>query len=652
MNQYRITERLSSGSFGVVFKAVRLVDNRVFVLKRIPLAELDEHARSSAMHEVELMKQLHHPHIVQHRDAFLFNNEDLCIVMDYYGGGDLAQTVQRTSEGPRSASDNFDPLDPSGENLVPAHHYLSEQRVMLWFVEIGLAIHYLHSHRIVHRDLKTHNIFVNTANGEVAVGDFGVARIAETLHHTHLNPTSTGTPLYMAPEVLHGSHATFKSDVWALGCILYELLALRHPFASTDLSGLIIKVSKGEFPPLPRHYSKSIQKLVEKMLERDPKKRPLIDEILMMPFVKGFIRTYLSIRVPLEHHESLSEKMLRKQLSALEVESETPLEDTEDHLGGRRSIDFADRSITAFLEEANTPSSKYEAMHRTQVIEREHLAAPANLHRYSPEPKSPVKQHYPHHSRSHTQGNFPTSQQPTPSQLGLQQVPQMAGYSPQGATFEPPRRSSSLEAPPTSRRACAPLIPSNSGVDDMRNKTTSEIEREVQRYRRLVQQELESASPDLGVNAPRSRRGPQHDAGTGLPPAGRVGPSTGSFGNGTRVNTENITPQQDAMVRRGPNATQGSSSNFYRTLDQSNPSVMPQRPNELMKMQRRRQLHQQCVDIIGIKSFNEVYGYYGNVHPMARDIETVRRIVPDRALWSALPMVEEILQMDREMMGL
>jgi serine/threonine protein kinase len=203
MNQYRILERLSSGSFGTVFKIVRVTDGKILVMKRIPMENLDDHARAAATMEVELMKQLNHPCIVSHRDAFLFNHTDMCIVMDFYEGGDLAAAIHRAAESNRP---------------------FSEQQIMLWFVQMSLALHYLHSHRIVHRDLKTHNVFLDAATGQVAVGDFGVAKILDSggsSHPVDATKKTTGTPLYMAPEVLQGNPGTFKSDMWSLGCVLY-----------------------------------------------------------------------------------------------------------------------------------------------------------------------------------------------------------------------------------------------------------------------------------------------------------------------------------------------------------------------------------------------------------------------------------------------
>lgn len=682
MNQYRIVERMTSGSFGVVFKAVRLSDNRILVLKRVPLAELDEAAKRTAMHEVELMQQLHHPHIVAHRDAFMFNGDDLCIVMDYYGGGDLAKIILDAADAlehstavsllpePHATSIDTSASDSSPRSLrqrrrvsntvvkmdegavtsphrgtQPPQGYLAESRVMLWFAEMCLAVHYLHSHRIIHRDLKTQNVFVNSSNGEVAVGDFGVARIAESISQAHAAaPSSTGTPLYMAPEILQGhSHATFKSDIWSLGCILYELLALRHPFATSDFSGLVIKISKGEYAPLPPHYSKPIGKLVERMLDRDPRRRPLIDEILCSPLVRSYLQAYLSVRVPLEPYMSQSESMLRKQLEALDVVSEMETEDTDETLTSlgspsrhppsdvgfhpavvstqKRSSSFEQRP----LEELNSPSSRYERMHRTHASEALEVPSGGRLGFQDRRQGS--------HQRTESTPSFP--QRPD---YFADDGDSPRASRPEEQALPPVRRSISLD-PSNARRTASSMLPFPSNVDDMRGKTIGEIEQEVVRLRRLVQQEMANLSQGAvsshGVGSSTALPPVRLTAIASLPSGDECGP---------------LSRRSAASVAGG-----SQSSNFYRAFESQHnvaggTSAFHSKPNELSKMQRRKQLFRHCVDALGEKAFHEVYTYYNSYPPQSRDVAMVRHLVPDRTLWHLLPNVEEILHIDRDIM--
>ena len=124
----------------------------------------------------------------------------------------------------------------------------SETEVFNWFVQICLALEYVHSRRVIHRDLKTQNIFL-TGNNTIKLGDFGISKVLET---TCANANNVvGTPYYMAPEACQSEPYTSKSDVWALGVILYELCTLKKPFEADNLLGLVFKIVSDPVPPLP-----------------------------------------------------------------------------------------------------------------------------------------------------------------------------------------------------------------------------------------------------------------------------------------------------------------------------------------------------------------------------------------------------------------
>jgi len=108
-----------------------------------------------------------------------------------------------------------------------------ERIVWKYFAQIADAISHMHGVRIMHRDLKPANIFL-TLNGTVKVGDLGLGR--EMSEHTMEAHSKVGTPLYMSPEVLRGDGYDFKSDVWSLGCLLYELAMLKSPFKQEGLN--------------------------------------------------------------------------------------------------------------------------------------------------------------------------------------------------------------------------------------------------------------------------------------------------------------------------------------------------------------------------------------------------------------------------------
>ena len=165
--------------------------------------------------------------------------------------------------------------------------------VFNWFVQIGLALEYVHGRRVIHRDIKTQNIFL-TGNNTIKIGDFGISKVLET---TCQNAnTVVGTPYYMAPEACQSEPYTSKSDVWALGCILYELCTLKKPFEADNLLGLVFKIVTEKPAPVPSNlpYSKEIKQLIDLLLEKDPKDRPSIAQILQMPIVKQKMNEFVA----------------------------------------------------------------------------------------------------------------------------------------------------------------------------------------------------------------------------------------------------------------------------------------------------------------------------------------------------------------------
>lgn len=172
---------------------------------------------------------------------------------------------------------------------------LTENEIMHWFVQICLALKYIHNLRILHRDIKASNIFL-TATNCVKVGDFGISKILQSTLEVAM--TVVGTPYYMSPEIYHNKPYTLKSDVWALGCLLYELCALEHPFVAENLLSLGYKIAKEQYEPLPACYSQELINLVTAMLLKDDQSRPTMNEVLGSPLVQRHMALLIQANCP------------------------------------------------------------------------------------------------------------------------------------------------------------------------------------------------------------------------------------------------------------------------------------------------------------------------------------------------------------------
>ena len=131
------------------------------------------------------------------------------------------------------------------------------------------GLHALHQKKIVHRDIKCANVFL-TKSGVVKLGDLNVSKIAKQ----GIMQTQTGTPYYASPEVWQDKPYDKSSDIWSLGAVLYEMIALNPPFTAKDMKGLYQRVIKGVYPKIPATYSADLSAMVASLLKVDPKKRP------------------------------------------------------------------------------------------------------------------------------------------------------------------------------------------------------------------------------------------------------------------------------------------------------------------------------------------------------------------------------------------
>ena len=282
---YYVTEEegltlLGWGKFSVVHSTRRRADDLPVALKTIQIFEMGTKERHECLNEIRLLQSMEHPSIIRYLDCKMERNE-LTVVMELAGHGDLSKLIRANSKAGT----------PLGEAAVWRH-----------FEQIADALNHMHERRVMHRDVKPANVFIseNSSDGEhsgadgnghghggdsgsggtvMKLGDLGLGRyFSSKTYQTH---STVGTPYYMSPECIQGGGYDFKSDIWSLGCLLYELATLRSPFYSDGLNFYQLgkRIMARQFEPLG-DFSRQMVDVVDSMLQINPADRPTAAEVL------------------------------------------------------------------------------------------------------------------------------------------------------------------------------------------------------------------------------------------------------------------------------------------------------------------------------------------------------------------------------------
>ncbi|KAJ6607471.1 kinase-like domain-containing protein [Mycena sp. CBHHK59/15] len=276
---YEALDVIGNGSFGIIRKVRRKTDGLIFARKELNFERMSERDRKQIVAEVNILKDLHHDHIVRYHDRYVDRDAGiLYILMEYCGGGDLSSVIKQA---------------------VKANRPIPEDAVWGYFMQILLALNHCHNTgghgrtgsagnageldgkerraQILHRDLKPDNVFLDESN-TVKLGDFGLSK---ALPQASFANTYVGTPYYMSPELMQEKAYDSKSDIWSLGCLMYELCALKPPFHEAKThSELSVFIRNARIPPLPRGYSQALGGVIKAMLNLNPAMRPSAAQLL------------------------------------------------------------------------------------------------------------------------------------------------------------------------------------------------------------------------------------------------------------------------------------------------------------------------------------------------------------------------------------
>eukprot|EP00759_Apiculatamorpha_spiralis_P019267 PhF_6_TR25373/c0_g1_i1/m.35096/K08857/NEK1_4_5; NIMA (never in mitosis gene a)-related kinase 1/4/5 len=263
-SEYYIKKTIGRGAYGVAILVEDAALRQDFVAKVMDLRTMSQKDRTFALSEVRCLAKCSHPNIIRLKETHERNGR-LLLIMEYANGGDLGkQIIARSAQG----------------------LFYKETEILFIFLQLCLALDYLHQKRMMHRDLKTANVFL-TSNGLIKLGDFGFSRQYEDTLSEDVGNTFCGTPYYVAPELWRRQPYSKKAEMWSLGVILYEIVTLKRPFYDKTIKLLVPKVLNGEYQPIEnKNCNNFIIQTCNALLTQDPEHRPSIREILSTSYMQ------------------------------------------------------------------------------------------------------------------------------------------------------------------------------------------------------------------------------------------------------------------------------------------------------------------------------------------------------------------------------
>ena len=255
LTDFEIGKILGKGSFGNVCLVKRKFDGKTYAMKRIKIVQLSEKEKENSLNEIRILASLSHKNIIGYKDAFFDKkSKTLNVVMEFANDGDIYSKIKYN---------------------LKHDLFFKEEIIWDYLIQILEGLNYLHEKKIIHRDLKSANIFL-MKDRTIKIGDLNVSKI----NKLGMAYTQTGTPYYASPEIWLDQPYDYKSDIWSLGCILYELCQLKPPFRGTSLKNLCMNIQNGVYNPIPDFYSNDLKNMISFMLQKDPNLRPSTKQIL------------------------------------------------------------------------------------------------------------------------------------------------------------------------------------------------------------------------------------------------------------------------------------------------------------------------------------------------------------------------------------
>jgi len=357
MQEFEVISELGTGAFALCRLVRRKNDGRLLAIKTMhnSVTKMTEDEKAEAANEVNLLAEFNHPNIISYVSSFVENSLHH-IVMEFASGGSMHTLIQHSKV------------------------HFPEDEVWEWLAQMTIALQYIHSHNILHRDIKPQNILLwGSTRRVVKLADFGIAK---TLRSASEMATLVGTPYYLAPEICEGKPFDKKSDIWSLGCVLFEIMALKKLFKGANIPALILAIIRGkreELPPAAQKlYSSELIALLDSMLKEDVQQRQnaeILQRNSPLAHRIGLWRAVQDAVIAIESEEAQNQAdqyLLAKSKVSEAFETGSPRS-----VKSRSKMDFSSLEQHVALRKPSSPLSSESSItdsQQFQKIDRRHMS--------------------------------------------------------------------------------------------------------------------------------------------------------------------------------------------------------------------------------------------------------------------------------------
>ena len=271
-NDFEFIRTLGKGAFSVVYLVRRKEDQKEYALKSITMEKLKECEQQNSVNEIRILASVSHPNIIGYKEAFWDNKKKtLNIVMEYCDDGDLETKIKVMKRNKQK---------------------FEESLIWEYAIQIVEGLKALHDKKILHRDLKSANIFLVKGKNQCKIGDLNVSKV---MKDNFLINSQIGTPTYSSPEVWNAKPYSYKSDLWSVGCIIYEMCSLRQPFKGNNMEELCNNICSGKLEKISSRYSDALWNMIKMLLEVDVEKRVDCNTFLNSKLIQEIIEHFRSM---------------------------------------------------------------------------------------------------------------------------------------------------------------------------------------------------------------------------------------------------------------------------------------------------------------------------------------------------------------------